>query len=178
MANPEEERYRYGMDVDTTMTLLRFRRASDGKALGALNWFAVHPTSIYQNSTHVSGDNKGVAAYLFEKAMQGDESAVDGFVAAFAQANHGDTSPNVLGAWCDDGSGQRCNLEDSTCANGRSQACRGRGPEFRKLDLGVSSAYEIGRRQYVGAKSIYVSLLFSFLSAIGKTSSSVLQSTT
>lgn len=135
------------------MTLLRFRRALDNKALGVLNWLAVHPTSMLQNNTKVAGDNKGVASWLFEKELGG------GFVAGFAQANHADTTPNVLGAWCDDGSGQQCDFETSTCADGLSQSCRGRGPEFRKLDLGVSSAYEIGRRQYVGAKAIFVSCL-------------------
>jgi neutral ceramidase len=48
------------------------------------------------------------------------------FVAAFSQSSVGDTSPNVLGAWCDDGSGKECTLDKSTC-NGTSQACHGRG---------------------------------------------------
>jgi hypothetical protein len=30
---------------------------------------------------------------------------------------------------------------------------------FEKLDLGVSSCYEIGRRQYAGAKSLYVRIV-------------------
>ncbi|PNH71069.1 hypothetical protein VD0001_g6472 [Verticillium dahliae] len=152
LQNPAAERARYAGDVDKTMTLLRFRRALDNKALGVLNWLAVHPTSMLQNNTKVAGDNKGVASWLFEKELGG------GFVAGFAQANHADTTPNVLGAWCDDGSGQQCDFETSTCADGLSQSCRGRGPEFRKLDLGVSSAYEIGRRQYVGAKAIFDAL--------------------
>ena len=157
MANPEAERAQYSDSTDKTMTLLRLRRESDGKAIGVLTWYAVHPTSMLGNSTHVSGDNKGVAAYLFEKDMAASDLAADGFVAGFSQANVGDTSPNVLGAWCDDGSGEMCNFEDSTCADGRSQDCHGRGPLFDKLDLGVSSCYEIGRRQYAGAKSIFVS---------------------
>jgi neutral ceramidase len=57
-------------------------------------------------------DNKGVASYLFEKSVAADNP---NFVAAFSQANVGDTTPNVLGAWCDDGSGEQCKLEDSTC---------------------------------------------------------------
>jgi neutral ceramidase len=113
---------------------------------------------MLENNTHVTGDNKGVAAYLFEQAMSSDSSAAPGFVAGFSQANVGDTTPNVLGAWCDDGSGQMCSLENSTCADGKSQSCHGRGPEFQKLDLGVSSCYEIGSRQFAAAKSIYVSL--------------------
>jgi hypothetical protein len=31
------------------------------------------------------------------------------------------------------------------------------GPEFQKLDLGVSSCYEIGRRVFTGAQALYVS---------------------
>jgi len=117
-------------------------------------------------------DNKGLSSYLFEQAMLTDSTAAPGFVAAFSQSSVGDTTPNVLGAWCDDGSGQMCTLENSTCA-GTSENCHGRGkaplklyillllipalgPEFQKLDLGVSSCYEIGRRVYAAAKSLYV----------------------
>lgn len=138
------------------MTLLRFMRASDNKTTGILTWFPVHGTSLYANNTHVAADNKGVAAWLLETAMKDRASAADGFVAAFSQANVGDTSPNVLGAYCDDGSGHACSRERSTCADGRSQKCHGRGPAFRALDHGVSSCYEMGRRQFVGAMTIYV----------------------
>jgi neutral ceramidase len=145
LANPAAERAQYTADVDKTLEMLRFQRESDGKNIGVLTWFPVHGTSILENNTHVTGDNKGVAAWLFEKAVANDSSAADGFVAGFSQANVGDTTPNVLGAWCDDGSGQMCTFETSTCG-GTSQACHGRGPLFQKLDLGVSSCYEIGRR--------------------------------
>lgn len=109
------------------------------------------------NNTHAAGDNKGVAAWMLEEDMKNDDSAADGFVAGFSQANVGDTTPNVEGAWCDDGSGQQCSLENSTCADGKSQACHGRGPFFRELDLGIKSCHEIGRRQYAGAKDAMVS---------------------
>ncbi|KAK1520388.1 neutral/alkaline non-lysosomal ceramidase [Colletotrichum costaricense] len=156
--NPAAERAKYSATTDTTLTLLRFQRASDGKNMGVLTWYPTHGTSILQNSTHVAGDNKGVAAYLLEKDLASDASAAPGFVAGFSQANVGDTTPNVLGAYCDDGSGQQCSLENSTCADGKSQSCHGRGPAFQKLDLGISSCYEIGRRQYAGAKSVYNAL--------------------
>jgi len=156
LANPEAERNSYADVTDKTLSLLRFQRASDGKNMGVLTWYPVHGTSMLGNNTHVSGDNKGVAAYMFEQAMAGDASAAPGFVAGFSQANVGDTTPNTLGAWCDDGSRQMCSLENSTCADGKSQSCHGRGPEFQKVDLGVSSCWEIGRRQFAGAKSIYV----------------------
>jgi neutral ceramidase len=157
LANPQAERDRYTDDVDKTMTLLKFTRASDGKNIGILNWFPVHGTSLLGNQTLIAGDNKGVAAYLLEKDMEanaGDSNAAEGFVAGFSQANVGDTTPNVLGAYCEDGSGQQCRLNDSTCG-GKSQDCHGRGPFFGLNDGGHRSCYEIGRRQAEGAKSIY-----------------------
>ncbi|KAI1453429.1 neutral ceramidase [Annulohypoxylon moriforme] len=167
LANPAEERAQYSDSTDKEMTVLRFQRASDGKNMGILTWYPVHGTSVYQNSTHVTGDNKGVAEVLFEQAMQDDDSAADGFVAGFSQANVGDTTPNTLGAWCDDGSGQQCSFENSTCSNGKSQACHGRGPLFTELDLGIASCYEIGKRQYDGAKSVYDSLDSSGTAVVG-----------
>lgn len=169
MANPQAERAKYSSSTDTEMTLLRFQRASDLKNIGVLSWFAVHGTSMLENNTHITGDNKGVASYLFEKAMLDDSDAADGFVAGFSQANVGDTTPNTLGAWCDDGTGQMCSYENSTCADGKSESCHGRGPEFRKLDLGVSSCYVIGKRQADGAKTIYDSLATSSTPIVGTT---------
>ncbi|KAF1931130.1 neutral ceramidase precursor [Didymella exigua CBS 183.55] len=157
LANPAAERARYTDDVDKTMTLLKFTRSSDGKAMGILNWFAVHGTSMLGNQTLITGDNKGVAAYLFEEAVAGGESIAEGFVAGFSQANVGDTSPNVLGAYCEDGTGQQCRLNDSTCANGKSQDCHGRGPLFGLNDGGAKSCYEIGKRQADGALAIFSS---------------------
>jgi neutral ceramidase len=134
LANPAEERARYTDNVDKTMTLLKFTRASDGKAIGILNWFPVHGTSLLGNQTIVAADNKGVAAYLFEQQMQQtDPDVAEGFVAGFSQANVGDTTPNIMGAWCEDGSGQQC----------------------RSNDGGAKSCYEIGKRQADGALDIY-----------------------
>ncbi|KAK3316316.1 Neutral/alkaline nonlysosomal ceramidase [Apodospora peruviana] len=169
LANPASERAQYVDNTDKTMTLLRFRRASDLKNIGVLTWYPVHGTSMLQNNTHVSGDNKGLAAYLLEQSVKGNSQAADGFVAGFSQANVGDTTPNVLGAWCDDGSGTQCDFKTSTCADGKSQSCRGRGPAFQKLDLGVSSCYEIGRRQFAGAKSVLDSLDSASTAVVGPT---------
>ncbi|RYP52669.1 hypothetical protein DL768_002225 [Monosporascus sp. mg162] len=164
LANPEEERARYNISsgddgsVEKDLTLLKFQRASDGKNIGVLTWFPTHGTSVLGNNTLVSGDNKGVAAYLFEKSVIGDDTAADGFVAGFSQANVGDTSPNVLGAWCEDGTGQMCSFENSTCSDGRSQKCHARGPFFRANDKGTSSCFEIGKRQFEPAKHLYSQL--------------------
>ncbi|KKY13399.1 putative neutral alkaline nonlysosomal ceramidase [Diplodia seriata] len=154
--NPEEERAKYTDNVDKTMTLLRFQRASDSKSIGVLTWFPVHGTSMLGNQTLISGDNKGVAAYLFEQEMASNANAAEDFVAGFSQANVGDTTPNVEGAWCEDGSGEECTLETSTCG-GKSQPCHGRGPAWGLNDGGAKSCYEIGRRQYAGALDLYSS---------------------
>ncbi|KAH7056057.1 neutral ceramidase precursor [Macrophomina phaseolina] len=157
LANPEEERARYSDNVDKTMTLLRFKRSSDGKDMGILTWFPVHGTSLLGNQTLIAGDNKGVAAYLFEQEMASNSNAAEGFVAGFSQANVGDTTPNVEGAWCEDGSGEQCTLENSTCG-GKSQPCHGRGPAWGLNDGGAKSCYEIGRRQSAGALDLYSSM--------------------
>jgi neutral ceramidase len=86
---------------------------------------------MLENNTHVTGDNKGVSSYLFEQAVLSDPTAAPGFVAGFSQANVGDTSPNILGAWCDDGSGEMCSFENSTC-KGISETCHGRGRFTKK----------------------------------------------
>ncbi|KAL1842242.1 hypothetical protein VTJ49DRAFT_5720 [Mycothermus thermophilus] len=169
LANPESERAQYTDDVDKTLTLLRFRRASDLKNVGVLTWFAVHPTSMQGNNTHITGDNKGLAAYMFEQSVKGASHAAEGFVAGFAQANMGDATPNVLGAYCEDGSGQMCDFMTSTCADGKSQSCRGRGPMFHKLDLGVSSCYVIAQRQFSGAKALYDSFDSQSTPVVGPT---------
>lgn len=77
----------FASNIDERMTLLRFD-ALDGQEIGALNWFAVHGTSLGIDNRRSHGDNKGYAAYQMEKLKGG------GFVAAFAQSSVGDASPN------------------------------------------------------------------------------------
>ncbi|CBF74402.1 hypothetical protein AN4245.2 [Aspergillus nidulans FGSC A4] len=153
-ANPEEEKARYPHNVDKTLELLRFDRENDNKTMAVLTFFPVHGTSLYGNNTLASGDNKGVAAWLFERSVQDDSRFANDFVAGFSQSNVGDTSPNILGAWCDDGSGEECRYSDSTCG-GQSTTCHGRGPFFREDSYGAKSCFEIGRRQYSAAKELY-----------------------
>lgn len=162
LANPEEERQRYEDNVEKSMTLLRLTRDSDGKDVGVLTWFPVHGTSMLGNNTLITGDNKGVAAHLFEKYAQSLDSASNVFVAGFSQANVGDTSPNVLGAYCESGEdvGKQCDFKTSLCG-GKNGPCHGRGPHWGLHDAGTASAYEIGRRQYLGARSIYDDMLKS-----------------
>lgn len=127
----------------------------------------MHATSLLGNSTHAAGDNKGLAAWMMEQDLGSSDSAADGFVAAFSQANHADTSPNVLGAYCDDGSGEECDFEKSTCSDGTVDKCHGRGPKFEALDLGVSSCWEIASRVVDAAKTAYSSLGSSSTALVG-----------
>merc|ERR1712072_634409 len=53
-----------------------------------------------------------------------------------------------------------CRLEDSTCGTPpRSQDCHGRGPFHSLDDAGTASCFEIGRRQFEGAKRLYESMV-------------------
>eukprot|EP00928_Gymnodinium_smaydae_P018475 TRINITY_DN17027_c0_g1_i1.p1 TRINITY_DN17027_c0_g1~~TRINITY_DN17027_c0_g1_i1.p1 ORF type:complete len:917 (-),score=95.88 TRINITY_DN17027_c0_g1_i1:164-2914(-) len=92
--NPEEEREKYGSDVDKVMTVLRID-SEQGVPIGMVTWFAVHPTSMSNLCTLINGDNKGCAALDVEKQMR---KTTPDFVAGFANAAQGDVSPNVWGA--------------------------------------------------------------------------------
>src|SRR5271163_235503 len=149
LVNTKDERSKYKSDVDKTMTMLKFQRSSDNQTMGFITWFPVHGTSLFGNNTLVTGDNKGVAAALMEQEMATDNPT---FVAGFSQSNVGDTSPNVLGAFCEN-TGLQCRFNDSTC-DGKTQGCHGRGPFFQYPDQGTRSCFEIGRRQYAAARSL------------------------
>lgn len=92
--NPEAERAQYAYPFDTTMTLLKLE-SDTGTPMGMVNWFPLHGVSMSNRNKLISGDNKGVASYLFEQAQGTDYRSDDTFVAAFAQANEGDVSPNI-----------------------------------------------------------------------------------
>ncbi|OQR90333.1 neutral ceramidase [Achlya hypogyna] len=97
-ANPESERSKYEHDTDKEMVLWRLD-GLDGFPIGMINWFAVHPTSMGSWFTLITGDNKGYASHVFERE-QGNHHLLDrprSFVAAFAQSNEGDVSPNICG---------------------------------------------------------------------------------
>ncbi len=63
---------------------------SSGRDIGFFNFFGSHGTSNGIDNTLVASDHKGYAALRVEEEMG------DGFVAAFAQADSGDTSPNAV----------------------------------------------------------------------------------
>lgn len=86
--NPEQDRRHFPAGIDPATTLLRLER--DGRLVGVVNWFATHGTSLTNRNTLISGDNKGYAAQAWEASI-GSSS----LVAAFAQTNAGDMSPNI-----------------------------------------------------------------------------------
>lgn len=177
LANPVDERSRYEHNVDKTMTVLKFHRDDDDKDIGVLTWFPVHGTAMLGNNTIVTGDNKGVAATLFEQYAKDQTSAASDLVAGFSQANVGDTSPNIMGAYCESGvdEGQQCDFKTSLCG-GKNGPCHGRGPHWGLNDAGTASAYAIGERQYLGARSIYESNLQDEISARPLTGGSLVRS--
>ncbi|XP_077987549.1 putative neutral ceramidase C [Glandiceps talaboti] len=149
-ANPQEERDKYEHDVDKTMTLLKFI-AEDGKDLGALSWFAVHPTSMNNTNHLISGDNKGYASYLMEQHFNdGARPGKGPFVAAFAQSNQGDVTPNTKDPHCHEaGEDSECEYETSSCPG--QDVCVAFGPGediFESTEI-------IGRRQYDKAMELY-----------------------
>jgi neutral ceramidase len=79
-------------DTNKTMTVLKFRK-DNGREVGMLNWYAIHPTSFSLKFTHISGDNKGYASQFFERRQGANYAAAETFVAAFANADEGDVVP-------------------------------------------------------------------------------------
>lgn len=102
--NSESERKQFQnnrgeeIQVDKRVVQLNLVRA-DGQATGIINWFGVHPTTIGQAQTLVSSDNKGFASLGLERKMGTQYTTPLGgntFVAAFAQKDEGDASPNIF----------------------------------------------------------------------------------
>nr|CAI5853835.1 unnamed protein product [Callosobruchus analis] len=125
--NPAEELKKYQNNVDKTLTQMKIVRKDDNKVIGAINWFAVHPTSMNNSNCLVTSDNVGYASILLETSM--DPSSLPGkssFVGAFASTNLGDVSPNTAGPKCIN-TGLPCEEVRSTC-NGEARHCIAFGP--------------------------------------------------
>lgn len=132
--NPQDERDYWASSQDDEISQLTMRQGDDVR--GFLNFYAVHGTSLYENNTLTSTDNKGLAALLYEQDVEPDAMPGDNtFVAGFSQASVGDTTPNTLGATCQF-TGAQCDFQHSTCDdyNGKSQLCIGRGPGWGDLN--------------------------------------------
>ncbi len=116
LRNPAAERAQYASDTNALMTLLRLQK-STGLEVGTINWFAVHGTSMGNDNHLISGDNKGYASYLFEKAKGANYLVPETFVAAFAQSDEGDSTPNIYGGT----NGGGANDFDSTALSAQKQ---------------------------------------------------------
>ncbi|MEC3975914.1 neutral/alkaline non-lysosomal ceramidase N-terminal domain-containing protein [Amycolatopsis sp. H20-H5] len=96
--NPPQDREFFPEGIDPQTTVLRIER--DGRPAGMINWFATHGTSLTNRNLLISSDNKGYAALHWERDVEGGDYLArpePDFVAAFAQTNAGDMSPNVGG---------------------------------------------------------------------------------
>jgi neutral ceramidase len=96
--NPEWEKAMYGNSVDPEMVVLS-AKDQNGKRIGNFNWFGVHPVSLSMENKLISGDNKGLAAYLLEQHMSNLENDSQSgikdhsYVSGFVQSKAGDVSP-------------------------------------------------------------------------------------
>jgi neutral ceramidase len=93
--NPAGDRAVFPDGIDPQTSLVRIDR--DGRPVGAINFFATHGTSMTNRNTLISGDNKGYAAYHWERLVEAADYLVGqpDFIAAFAQTNPGDMTPNI-----------------------------------------------------------------------------------
>lgn len=130
------------------MTQLRFVD-DENNYMGVINWYAVHPTSMNNTNKLVTSDNVGFASILLEREMNPDAMPGQGqFVAAFASANLGDSSPNTAGPKCEF-SGKPCDLLSSSCPSDEGH-CFASGPGKDQFD----SCKMIATKLFEGAKNI------------------------
>lgn len=102
--NPEKERKAFlnerGEEIKVNKRVVQLDLVrKNGSPVGLINWFGVHPTVVGPTSQFVSSDIKGYASLGFERIMgtrYSPEPGEDNFVAAFAQADEGDSSPNIF----------------------------------------------------------------------------------
>jgi neutral ceramidase len=129
--NPAEDRAFFPEAIDPQTSLVAIRRA--GALVGAINFFPTHGTSMTNRNLLISGDNKGYAALHAERIEAGADylAGQPEFIAAFAQTNAGDMSPNV----------ERSNID----------AKRSIGPTADD----VENTRIIGRRQYDAAAALF-----------------------
>lgn len=85
--------------IDRTLSLLQFY-TKNNTPIGSINWFGVHTTSLSNDNTLVSADNKGFAAHHAEAYFQTQQAGIEPpskpIVCAFAQSTAGDVTPNFI----------------------------------------------------------------------------------
>lgn len=93
--NPDSDKQHFPDAIDPHMIVWRFKQGNTD--VGAISWFPTHGTSLPNTNLLVSGDNKGYAAWSWEREELGQDylAGQPDFVAAFAQSAAGDMSPNL-----------------------------------------------------------------------------------
>jgi neutral ceramidase len=93
--NPQEDKDANPGGIDRTSVTLHITR--NGSAVGLVNWYSVHGTAFGPEIHHISGDNKGYAAWSVETDAGVDHRSLDNapFIAVFAQSTPGDITPNM-----------------------------------------------------------------------------------
>ncbi|XP_050518819.1 neutral ceramidase isoform X2 [Diabrotica virgifera virgifera] len=151
--NPESERKKYETDVDKELVQIKFVSTKDNVAIGAINWFPVHPTSMNNTNCLVHSDNVGYASLLLESSVNTDSLPGQGdFVGAFASTNLGDTSPNLKDPICVN-TGEPCDFVHSSCAGG-NKYCISFGPGedmFESTKIIANNLFQNGKKLLDGA---------------------------
>ncbi|RRQ26752.1 hydrolase [Rhodococcus sp. Eu-32] len=91
--NPDRDRF--SDRIDPRSVNLQVTRG--GELVGVVNWFATHGTSMKATNLLVSTDNKGYAAWHWEREVERVDYRNPSFVAAFCQSTPGDITPNLEG---------------------------------------------------------------------------------
>lgn len=91
--DPISDTSRFPGKIDPRSVNLQVMR--DGELAGIINWFATHGTSMKATNTLVSTDNKGYAAWHWEREVEKVDYRNPTFVAAFCQSTPGDITPNL-----------------------------------------------------------------------------------
>ncbi|CAO1418967.1 unnamed protein product [Diamesa serratosioi] len=145
--NPPMEKAEYKSNTDKKLVQVRFMDMNNKQPIGAINWFAVHPTSMNSTNKYISSDNVGFASILLEQQINNDLPGKGAFVGTFASTNLGDVSPNIKGPKCQM-TGLSCDILSSTCPN--KDLCIASGPGTNMFD----STKIIANRMYKGASQL------------------------
>ncbi|WP_371828978.1 neutral/alkaline non-lysosomal ceramidase N-terminal domain-containing protein [Rhodococcoides kyotonense] len=89
--DPDKAEFPGGIDPRT----VNLQVSRGGDVVGVINWFATHGTSMKATNVLVSTDNKGYAAWHWEREIEGVDYRDPSFVAAFCQSTPGDITPNL-----------------------------------------------------------------------------------
>lgn len=150
--NPASDRECFPDRIDPLTTLVRVDRGD--RTVGAIHFFPTHGTSMTNRNHLISGDNKGFAAYHWERTICGADylAGQPDFIAAFAQTNPGDMSPHVDGR-ITYGASTADEERQNTRQIGLSQFEDG----FRQLDHGTQIGADVDSRfTYVDLGAVLV----------------------